>query len=137
MKEKLIVFTRNEKNRRKLIMANIIILAIVIAAILFFDITKINIVVRVLIGVPIILIVCGNYVVSKLFELDENVIRNNKISIIFMAYSDVVYWIFIIILALMTKGQVGNIILFIILLVAFMFVSEWVKKYFRNKIKNE
>lgn len=84
MKEKLITFTRNEKNRVKLIIANVIILAIVIATILFFDITKINIVLRVLTAMPIILIAVGNYLILKLFNLSEKIIRNNKMTIIFL-----------------------------------------------------
>lgn len=137
MKEKLIAFTRNEKNIVKLIMPNIIIFAIIIAASLFFDITKINIVVRIVIGIPLMLIVCGNHLVLNLFSLNGMIIRNNNMPIIFMAYSDVVDFILVIILVLITKGQIGNIILFIIKLFILMFISVRIKKYFRKKIKNE
>lgn len=66
MKEKLIAFTRETKNRKKIIIANIVIFAIVVATTLFLDITKINIVVRIITAIPIILIVVGNYLIIKL-----------------------------------------------------------------------
>ena len=66
MKEKLIAFTRATKNRKKIIIANIVIVAIVVATTLFLDITKINIVVSIITAIPIILIVVGNYLIIKL-----------------------------------------------------------------------
>lgn len=137
MKEKLIAFTRNKENRVKLIIANAIIFAIIIVASLFFDITKINIVVRAVIRISLILIVFGNYVVSKLFDINENVIRNNKMPIIFLAYSDITYLILIIIWLLMTKGTISNFIIIIPTFIIFMLISECVSGYYRKKIKIE
>lgn len=137
MKEKLITFTRDKKNRVKLIIADIIIFAVVIAAILFFDITKIDIVLRVIIAIPLILILLGNYLIRKFFDVNEKIIRNNKISIFFLAYSDITYFILIIIWLLITKGTISNIIIIIPTFVIFILISEGISRYFRKKIKIE
>ncbi len=137
MKEKLIAFTRKTKNRKKIIIANIVIFAIVVATTLFLDITKINIVVRIITAIPIILILVGNYLIIRLFNLNEKVIRNNKMSIIFLAYSDVTLWILTITYALMTNGIKVKFIIIIPIFIIFMIISECVGRYFRKKLKLE
>lgn len=137
MKEKLIAFTRETKNRKKIIIANIVIFAIVLATTLFLDITKINIVVRIITAIPIILIVVGNYLIIKLFNLNEKVIRNNKMPMIFLAYSDVTLWILTITYALMTNGIKVKFIIIIPIFIIFVIISECVGRYFRKKLKLE
>ncbi len=135
MKEKLIVFTRDRKNIVNLIMADIIIFGICTAIMLLFSGIP-YIAIRIIIGASAIIPLIGSYWVFRLFYIDENVIRNNKMAIIFMAYSDIVYWILFIIWAVIAlKLKTVRMIIIISILAIVMIISYCITKYFSKKIK--
>lgn len=141
MKERLIAFTRNKKSKTKLIIAEVAICIIFIALVQFGIIGKLNIAIRLIASISAILIVFGISYICKFFDLDEKIIRNNRISTIIMAYTDIVgdllVFFFLITIIPIPKLNMLTIIMIIIGFSICYIVSKRVNVYFRQKLEIE
>lgn len=104
MKEKLITFTRNEENAKKVKSVDLIITILIITMQLFIFQNSIIACMLLFIAFLIETIICR--LIKTLFEEKEEVIRNNKIGLLFFSNPGGVLCIIAIIFALITGAIV-------------------------------
>lgn len=137
MKEKLIVFTRDEKNKSKVMCSYIAVLIAIcvitkiINPIVDFDLLIISVVIVILLKEAIL----------ALFKKSENQLRKNKISLIL--FSDFDFTVTIILIPLILLLAVSSflinvflgILLSIIIIVFDIIIASKISKYFSEKLK--
>lgn len=139
MKERLIAFTRNEANKTKVKKIAIVTWFIQVLLVQFGIIAKVNIILPLIAGM---LIIFGCYYIIKLFDLDEKIIRCNKMTTIIMAYTSIVGDLLLLFFAVIVLIQVPTlnilgIIMVIIAICICNFVSKRVNEQYREKIITE
>lgn len=147
MKEKLITFTRNRKN-----LIWLYIIAMLVLLVVYFlcniELSNMSLIALILILIvallmnilPLLLVA-----IWKLFDVDEEKIRNNNFFILLLSIEDYIwfpiyaveYAIYDIIKAVIgiSTGILGSIIAFICLAILSFFLGDIVAKHFSKKIK--
>lgn len=144
MKEKLITFTRNRKN---LIGLCIIAMLLFLTSYWLYNIelSSITIIGLILILIVAILINIAPFLlfaIWKLFNVDEEKIRNNNFFILLLSMDDYIWFPIYAVVNMIYKviietsfGIFGTIVSFICLLFLSVFLGDIVAKHFSKKIK--
>lgn len=150
MKERLIAFTRNQSNVKKVNIAHWIILFLILAMQVF--IFKNPIIVSI-VFIALIIDILGNYFIRGLSKENEDVIRNNDLASLFLQNPDVIFITIMLIMIIITnevirclnKAGIYKIvisvpqfiigcILFIIFVMLMNFVVSKISKYLRKML---
>lgn len=141
MKEKLIVFTRNGKNRIWMVIAQLIIYLSLMAVIAMGANVQFLILKSILLW-SLAIVELLWYAVWQLFKVDEQKIRNNSLFLVLLATDEYVWFpimtiisiIYAIIAAML--GLPVNFIIFLCMTILSIFLGNTiVAKYFSKKLK--
>lgn len=140
MKEKLIAFTRNKERKAKLKIVILSTIIIYLALLQFEIIERQNIVLKLIVIMPTMLISFVTSWIYKFFDLDEKIIKYNKMATIIMAYTTIVgdlLFLFFSIIVIVQATTINSLSMLMVLIAIEIcyFVSKRVNKQYREKIK--
>lgn len=140
MKERLIAFTRNNERKAKLKIVILVTIIIYLALLQFEIIETQNIVLKLIVIIPTMLISFITSWIYKFFDVDEKIIKYNNMATIIMAYTTIVgdllflFFSIIVIVQATTINSLGMLMVLIAIEICH-FVSKRVNGQYREKIK--
>lgn len=144
MKERLIKWTRNEKNELKLVIVTVVLEFITVLIMAFkcnWRITELTFIERTVFVIIVWSIIFGFIIIEDLFNQKEDTLRDNKFKLIIFSNNDLWLLILVIIMfyiigIIITIGyKILATILVIFMIFAISEISYAISEFFKKKLK--